>query len=54
MVGVRDTDPYEQELIDRSDMEHVTVDEVKRLSPAIDMEMERLATFVDLIYVHVD
>ena len=54
MVGVRDTDPYEQELIDRSDIEHVTVDEVKRLSPAIDMEMERLATFVDLIYVHVD
>jgi len=54
MVGVRDTDPIEQELIDRSDMEHITVDEVKRLSPAIDMEMERLATLTDLIYVHVD
>jgi arginase len=54
MVGVRDTDPLEQELIDRSDVEHITVDEVKRLSPAIDMEMERLATLTDLIYVHVD
>jgi len=54
MVGVRDTDPLEQELIDRSDVEQITVDEVKRLSPAIDMEMERLATLTDLIYVHVD
>jgi len=54
LVGVRDTDPLEQELLDRSDVEHITVDEVKRLSPAIDMEMERLAILTDLIYVHVD
>jgi len=54
MVGVRDTDPLEQEIIDRSDIEHVTVDQVRRLSLAIDLEMERLATLTDLVYVHVD
>jgi arginase len=54
MVGVRDTDPLEQEIIDRSDIEHITVDQVRRLTPAIDLEMERLAAVADLIYVHVD
>ena len=54
MVGVRDTDPLEQEIIDRSDIEHITVDQVRRLTPAIDLEMERLAAIADLIYVHVD
>jgi arginase len=54
MLGVRDTDPLEQEIIDRSQIEHVTVDQIRRLSPAIDLEMERLATLTDVIYVHVD
>jgi arginase len=54
MVAVRDTDPLEQELLDRTDIEHITSDEVKRLSPAIDLEMERLSTLTDKIYVHVD
>ena len=54
MVGVRDTDPLEQEILDRSDIEHITVDQVKRLSPAIDLEMNRLGVFTDAIYVHVD
>ena len=54
MVAVRDTDPLEQELLDRTDIEHITSEEVKRLSPAIDLEIERLATITDKIYVHVD
>lgn len=54
MVGVRDTDPLEQEIIDRSDIERITVEQVRRLSTAIELEMERLATLTDLIYVHVD
>lgn len=54
MVGVRDADPLEQEIIDRSDIEHITVDQIRRLSPAIDLEMERLGIFTDLIYVHID
>jgi arginase len=54
MVGVRDTDPWEQYLIDQNDVSQITVNDVKRLSPAIDMEMDRLSTITDLIYVHVD
>jgi arginase len=54
MVGVRDTDPLEQDIIDRSDIEHITVEQVRKLSPAIDLEMERLTTLTDLIYVHID
>jgi len=54
MVGVRDTDPWEQYLIDTHDISQITVDDVRRLSPAIDMEIDRLSTLTDLIYVHVD
>jgi arginase len=54
MVAVRDTDPYEQEAIDRSDIEQITVDDLKKHSPAVDMEMERLSTLCDQIYVHID
>ncbi len=54
MVAVRDTDPYEQESIDRFDITQITVDDLKKNSPAVDMEMERLSTLCDWIYVHVD
>jgi arginase len=54
MVGVRDTDPMEQYRIDTHRISQITVDDVKRLSPAIDMEMDRLSRVTDIIYVHVD
>ncbi len=54
MVAVRDTDPYEQDAIDRYDIAQITVDDLKGDSPAVDMEMERLSTLCDKIYVHVD
>jgi arginase len=54
MVGVRDPDPLEQEIIDRSQIEHLSVDEIRNLSPTISLQMERLAQFTDLIYIHVD
>ena len=54
MVGVRDTDPLEQEIIDRSQIEHITVDEIRQLHPVITSEMERLARYTDRIYIHVD
>ncbi len=54
MVGVRDTDPWEQYLMDTHDISQITVEDVRRLSPAIDMEIDRLSTLTDLIYVHVD
>jgi arginase len=54
MVGVRDTDPWEQNLLDTYGISQISTDEVRRLSPAIDMEMDRLSRLTDLIYVHVD
>ncbi|UCH56971.1 MAG: arginase family protein [Candidatus Bathyarchaeota archaeon] len=54
MACVRDTDPLEQELLDRSEIQQISVDHIKKLSPVVDLEMERLATHTDLIYVHVD
>jgi len=54
MVAVRDTDPLEQELIDRSQVEHITVEDVKTLSPMITRQMERLSGLTDLIYIHID
>ncbi len=54
MVAVRDTDPLEQELIDKSQIEHITGEDIKTLSPAISKQMERLSGLTDLIYIHVD
>ncbi len=54
MVAVRDTDPWEQDAIDRSDMEHISTEDVKGLSANIDRQMGRLSDLVDQIYVHVD
>ena len=54
MVGVRDTDPFEQELIDRSQIEHITVKDIRLLSPRVMQQVERLAELTDKIYVHID
>jgi arginase len=54
MAAVRDTDPLEQELIDRSDIEMLTVDDIRTRSENIQRQMGRLADLTDVIYVHVD
>jgi arginase len=54
MVGVRDTDPFEQELIDRSQIEHISVKDLQTLSPQIMQQIRRLADLTDKIYVHID
>ncbi|MCW4049773.1 MAG: arginase family protein [Candidatus Bathyarchaeota archaeon] len=54
MVGVRDTDPWEQHLIDTHNIPQVTVPDLKNLTPKISEEMERLASVTDIIYIHVD
>jgi arginase len=54
MVGVRDTDPWEQNLIDTHKIPQITVADLKSGSPKIYAEMERLAKLTDIIYVHVD
>lgn len=54
MGAVRDTDPLEQELIDRSDIQMLSVEDIRKLSDNIDRQMERLSELTDLIYVHID
>ena len=54
MGAVRDTDPLEQELIDRTQIEHITVDDIRNRSENIHAQMERLSGMVDKIYIHVD
>ncbi len=52
--AVRDTDPLEQDLIDRSDVEQISVDDIRSKSANIHTQMKRLSDLTDVIYVHVD
>ena len=51
---VRDTDPLEQELLDRSDIDQLTLEDVRTRSANLFREMQRLSDETDVIYVHVD
>lgn len=53
-VGVREVDALEYEILDRSAVEYITVDEVKTMSPAIREQMDRLSRITDLVYIHID
>lgn len=54
MAAVRDTDPLEQELIDRSEIRMISVADIRSRSENLHAEMERLSGLTDVIYVHVD
>ncbi len=54
MLGVRDTDPGEQHLIDTHRIPQIKVEDVKTQSDRITEEVERLAALTDVIYVHID
>jgi len=54
MAGLRDVDPLEQELLDRSQCEFISVNDIRRLSDRIDLQMERLSQLTEIIYVHID
>lgn len=54
MGGVRLTDPLEQELLDNSRIEQVTVDDLRHGSPAVWAELDRLHRLTDKLYVHID
>jgi arginase len=54
MGALRDVDPLEQELLDDSDIETFSVEDIRSRSDAIHAQMRRLSQLVDLIYVHVD
>ncbi len=52
--AVRDTDPLEQDLLDRSEIEHISVDDIRTRSARIHDQMKRLSAQTDVIYVHID
>jgi len=54
MSCVRDTDPLEQERIEASNIEHISVLDIRSESSAIRYQMDRLSDSTDLIYVHID
>jgi len=54
MGGVRLTDPLEQELLDQSTIEQLTVDDLRRATPAVFAQLDRLSRLSDNIYIHID
>jgi arginase len=53
-VCVRDTDPLEQELLDRSEIQQLTLEDVRTRSASLHSAMKRLSEATDVIYIHVD
>jgi arginase len=54
MAGVRLTDPLEQSLLDESFIEQLSVEDVRRQTPAVFAQLDRLNRLVDKIYIHID
>ena len=54
MGGVRLTDPLEQHLLDESRIEQLTVDDLRKRTPAVWAQLDRLNRLTDKLYVHID
>lgn len=54
MAGVRLNDPLEQQALDDSLIEQLSVDDLRTLSPAVTRQLDRLSALTDKIYVHID
>jgi arginase len=54
MGGVRLTDPLEQEILDNSRIEQVSVDDLRRATPAVFAQLDRLNGISDKLYIHID
>jgi arginase len=54
MGGVRLTDPLEQDLLDHSKIQQLTVDDIRRMTPAVWRQLDRLNSQVDKLYIHID
>jgi len=54
MGGVRLTDPLEQQLLDRSSIQQLSVDDLRNMTPAVFAQLDRLSRLTDKIYVHID
>jgi arginase len=54
MGGVRLTDPLEQSLLDESRIEQLSVDDLRKMTPAVWAQLDRLHNNVDKLYIHID
>jgi arginase len=54
MGGVRLVDPLEQELLNHSKIEQVTVDDLRNSTTAVFAQLDRLSKTTDKIYIHID
>jgi arginase len=54
MGAVRLTDPLEQQLLDSSRIEQLSVDDIRRMTPAVWSQLDRLSRQVDKLYIHID
>ena len=54
MGGVRLTDPLEQQLLDESRIEQVSVDDLRQATPAVFEQLDRLSRITDKLYVHIE
>jgi arginase len=54
MGGVRLVDPLEQQLLDNSRIEQLSVDDLRHATPAVFAQLDRLSRLTDKIYVHID
>jgi arginase len=54
MGGVRLTDPLEQELLDRSGIQQVSVEDLRTRSATVFAQLDRLNRSTDKLYIHID
>ncbi len=54
MGGVRLTDPLEQHLLDNSQIQQVSVDDLRNATPAVFAQLDRLNAISDKLYIHID
>jgi arginase len=54
MGAVRLTDPLERQMLDDSRIEQLGVDDIRRATPAVFAQLDRLSRITDKIYVHID
>ena len=54
MGGVRLTDPLEQHMLEESRIEQVSVEDLRRASPGVFAQLDRLSQTTDKLYIHID
>jgi arginase len=54
MGGVRLVDPLELELLNKSEIQQLSVDDLRNLTPAVFAQLDRLSQITDKLYIHID